>query len=292
MDTVVPAPSLKSQTFAEAHAFYSDFFEVERPGEITMDEDTDKDVLQNEKTHRFREAAAAFQDNMLWKAAKQHLRVKDDSGCRMAIDFIILDAIKLAQKEISQNEAVDLALRARHHLEEHNWRDPEAGEAGSWVGLHHKVKIDTSDQVVLPGIALHGVLDLVMTVIPACDAKDALQSAARHLTMNALYAPQNFQKRPQIAPRHRGRRGERRQTYGERRVLEGGGYAGSFPLRLYGQAVAKIPDPDSKPFKVASTRMLDISQDLAIVIRLLTLAMLWSAEQFAELAGHRVASSS
>ncbi|KAJ6493283.1 hypothetical protein C8R45DRAFT_989299 [Mycena sanguinolenta] len=160
----LPAPSFESRPFTQAHALFHDLFESSTFLRLYR---ADGSLPQNEENlspDRYEDAAAALLDNPLWKAIEQNLGIKDKSSCSSAIDFIILTAIDLAQQEITRNREVDLALRARHRLEEHISDD---GVAGSRVVLHHKIKIP--NQLVLPELALHGVLDLVLAVAPSRD---------------------------------------------------------------------------------------------------------------------------
>ncbi|KAJ6493284.1 hypothetical protein C8R45DRAFT_989302 [Mycena sanguinolenta] len=231
------------------------------------------------------EAAAPLRDNILWKAVEKQVLIKEKSSRRSAVDLIIGTAIDVAQKEITRNLKVDLALGARHRLEAHNWRDPD-GKAGSQIVLRRKIEIPS--QRVSPELAFYGTLDLVLAVVPARNAKDALESddtpyAATDFIHNlksrlaTVVIEANNADKPiesKNAQAEAATQGASLCVFTDRPsvvtvLTDGRKWQFSQVTRL------KMPDLDSKPFKIAKTRMFDISrgQDIAIVIRLLTVAV-------------------
>ncbi|KAJ6550866.1 hypothetical protein DFH09DRAFT_1168483 [Mycena vulgaris] len=109
----------------------------------------------------------------------------NETSSRTAIDLVLLTAIDLAQQQIAEKQDVDEALRARHSLNGPKLCVADGREVGSWVVLHQEV--DIPGQPLLPGLALHGILDYLIGVVAASDAVDALSNTS-FLTTAGLYA--------------------------------------------------------------------------------------------------------
>ncbi|KAJ6493282.1 hypothetical protein C8R45DRAFT_185080 [Mycena sanguinolenta] len=165
-----PQASLRLKPSAESYSIYKDLPEGSC-GEIKIVSPKEQDSPTPTD-----EAAAALRNNILWKAIEQHLAMKRKTACRTAIDLLILAAVDLAQKEIATKRDVDNAIRARHSLKGPNWHHPDGREVGSWVILDQHVNVP--DLKILPGVALRGTLDHLLTVIPADEAESASRSGA------------------------------------------------------------------------------------------------------------------
>ncbi|KAF7350649.1 hypothetical protein MSAN_01625200 [Mycena sanguinolenta] len=260
----------------------------------TMDFPRSEEKLSDDRDHE------AVRNNVLGKAVEQQVLLKEKTSSRRAIDLIISSAIEVAQKKIAQNQELDLALRARHRLEAHNWHAPDDGEAGSRVVLYNKIMIPP--QLVLPQQAFYGVLDVVLAVVPSRDATDARSPGESH-SMGDLHSPADLANRLEERltfaileanadkPMDSEKARAEAATQGAALCVFTGRpsvmIALTNGLKWQFFKVTKLANPVSQPFNIAKTHVLDVATnepDLAIVIRLLTVAILFPAEQFGELA--------
>ncbi|KAJ7449580.1 hypothetical protein FB451DRAFT_1287331 [Mycena latifolia] len=345
VDPQLPAPTIISKPFTESGSFYNDVFQ-NPVGTLSLREDVGEPILSrvdknpsstpSDPSDRiYHEAAATLQNNVLWKSVQEHVVIDNETSCRTAIDLVLLTAVDLAQQQIAEKQDVDEALRARHLLTGPKCPDSDGREVGSWVVLHQKV--DIPEQLLLPGIALHGILDYLLGVVSA--------SNDSHLTNLGLYVPPDLvqyigkslasivdakasiamdnkkawaqvtaqgaalcvlTKRPSViniltdglrwqfvrvtkipdqVPPSQGGKAAR-----SKRSDQTASASVSTDRRMSKRLAAKSPElhtvSETQPFKAASTRILNIFQgrDLAVVLRLLTVAILSSPEEFEELA--------
>ncbi|KAJ6550870.1 hypothetical protein DFH09DRAFT_1366626 [Mycena vulgaris] len=342
-DPQLPASPFTSRPFKDTQPFHNDIFEAE-VGQVDLREDAgkmrppleDEDHSLPPPDDLYVEAAAALRKNVLWRGVQEHVVMDNETSSRTAIDLILLTAVNIAQQQIAEKQDVDEALRA----------------LGSWVVLHQEV--DIPDQLLLPGVALHGILDYLVGVVSARAVGNAFKSEKSFLTKNGLYAPSNalqhigkslasvleakarktmdtekawarvtaqgaalcmFTKRPSVIntltdglrwqfvhvtkipdpvlpfqPQKAARSKRSNETPSTSASTSSTSASGS--LRRTSRRIASkepaLPTVSEKikPFKAARTRMLNIFQgrDLEIVLRLLTLAILSSPEDFEKLA--------
>ncbi|KAF8152031.1 hypothetical protein K438DRAFT_1987984 [Mycena galopus ATCC 62051] len=147
-DPSLPKPIL-SRPFTDANLFYNELFGSEPA------------------------AATALEQNVLWQGVREHIVHDNEASCRTAIDMVVLTAVDLAQKEIEEHTGVDEARRANHSLSDLKSSFSGGPQVHSWVVLHQEVSI--SDQQMLPSLALHGIIDYLLEVISAIDARLAVR---------------------------------------------------------------------------------------------------------------------
>ncbi|KAJ7197691.1 hypothetical protein B0H12DRAFT_1081697 [Mycena haematopus] len=173
-DPRLPAPACVSRPFTEAKSVYPELFDDSQAFDLID--------LAEEDCQEYTDAAAALQNNSLWKGVQRH--VVNQTSCRTAIHLVLITALTLAQDQISSSGDIDSTIRSRHSLTGPNQRQPDGREVGSWVVLEQKV--DVPSQRVLPGISMHGVLDYALAVVPGCDV--------------FRFSPECAQERPSFDP--------------------------------------------------------------------------------------------
>ncbi|KAF8172401.1 hypothetical protein K438DRAFT_1772756 [Mycena galopus ATCC 62051] len=161
-DPSLPNPIL-SRPFTDANPFYIELFEAEPVTEIYAAEDINPSAPLD---ITYEAAATALEQNVLWQGVREHIV---HASCRTAIDMVVLTAIDLAQKEIEQQTSVDEDLRANHSLSALKSSFLYGPPVHSWVILHQEVSIP--DQQMLPSLALHGMIDYLVEIISAIDAR-------------------------------------------------------------------------------------------------------------------------
>ncbi|KAF8187262.1 hypothetical protein K438DRAFT_1936512 [Mycena galopus ATCC 62051] len=164
-DPSLPKPIL-SRPFTDAGPFYNELFGSEPVTEIYAAEDMNPSAPVDPT---YDAAATALEQNVLWQGVREHIVLDNEASCRTAIDMVVLTAVDLAQKEIEEHTGVDEALRANHSLSDLKSSFSGGPQVHSWVVLHQKVSI--SDQQMLPSLALHGIIDYLLEVISAIDAR-------------------------------------------------------------------------------------------------------------------------
>ncbi|KAJ7940342.1 hypothetical protein B0H13DRAFT_2299372 [Mycena leptocephala] len=252
----LPPPAYTSRPFTEATPLSDDLFGAD-VGEINVREGGGNEVMILDEKERspdpldvYDAVAVALGENVLWKAGREHLVMENQTSCRTAIDLILLTAIDLAQHRICESADVDEAVCVRHSLTGSKCQySADGSEFGSWVVLHQEV--DIPDQHLLPG-----------TLSPFSDETQKV----------AFSKFRTFHRREGLPP-------PRRPPAHHR----GDAPAGIWPALTTPVVPATS---ETKPFKAAATCDLNIlqSRDLAIVLRLLTPAILEAPEDFERLA--------
>ncbi|KAJ7282100.1 hypothetical protein C8J57DRAFT_1219840 [Mycena rebaudengoi] len=313
--------SVTSKPFTEAHPFFSDLFQ-DPEDRIKLIEDQKSAIPQcaaappDAAANPYEEAAATLRANPIWKSIREHVVMDNETSSRTVIDLIVLTAVELAQRCISEQAEVDERVCGRHHLTGPKWSSDVNGRpVGSRVVLHQEV--DIPGQPLLPGVALHGILDYLLGVVPADHVKEAFIPTQNSLSyigrslasilVTTIDSPKAWSqvtaqgaalcvlaKRKSVI---------NALTDGNKWIFvnisktpdqapplqtpNNGGRRSSGRLASK-QALPTVTETETKkPFTVASTRILDIhgaQRDLAIVLRLLTNSILESPEIFNKLA--------
>ncbi|KAF8147151.1 hypothetical protein K438DRAFT_2090895 [Mycena galopus ATCC 62051] len=278
-DPSLPKPIL-SRPFTDASSFYNELFGSEPVTEIYAAEDTNPSAPVNPT---YEAAATALEENVLWQGVREHIVHDNEASCRTAIDMVVLTAVDLAQKEIEEQ---------------------------SWVVLHQKVSI--SDQQMLPSLALHGIIDYLLKVISAIDARLAARGMAdclRSGLLSILEAKSDSTFHSAKSWAQVAAQGTALSVRDDVCIFPSGrasiintltdGRRWRFarvsmrtrpdPKRRSTRLSAKAPpaDPKVAPFTTARTPVYNIAEhrDLAVVLRLLTISILSAAEDFERLAG-------
>ncbi|KAF8187349.1 hypothetical protein K438DRAFT_2019549 [Mycena galopus ATCC 62051] len=307
-DPSLPKPIL-SRPFTDASPFYNELFGSEPVTEIYAAEDMNPSAPADPT---YEAAATALEENVLWQGVREHIVHDNEASCRTAIDMVVLTAVDLAQKEIEEHTGVDEALRANHSLSDLKSSFSGGPQVHSWVVLHQEVSI--SDQQMLPSLALHGIIDYLLEVISAIDARlaarddgffmrrEGMADRLRSGLLSILEAKSD-------STFHSAKWWAQVAAQGAALCVMTGrasiinaltdGRCWRFarvskrtrpdPKRRSTRLSAKAPpaDPKVAPFTTARTPVYNIAEhrDLAVVLRLLTISILSAAEDFERLAG-------
>ncbi|KAJ7736885.1 hypothetical protein B0H16DRAFT_1572973 [Mycena metata] len=323
-DPSLYSSTVKSRPFTDARPFHDGLFEPD-VGDIDVELPTCALVLDDavpppSTVDRYDEAAAALRKNVLWKSVQQHVLMARDTSSRTAVDLVVLTAVDLAQQQIGEKGAVDDALCQRHSLVGSKHRDASGRKIGSWVVLQQDVEVE--DQLLLPGLALHGIFDYIVGIVSAKDARNAFRSGEGYLTPLSLYCPPEllYHTEKTLTSIVEAKAGMEDDPAWYQATAQGaalcfltertsvinaltdGVYWQFFRVSKTPDEVVKptrsrsrrraatfaLPKEEKKPFKVASTQILNIfnskGRDLAIVLRLLTLSILETPEDCEKLA--------
>ncbi|KAJ7442730.1 hypothetical protein B0H11DRAFT_2291985 [Mycena galericulata] len=304
-DPTLPKPVF-SRPFTDAAPFYTELFGSDSAKKIYAAEDNNPSASLDP----FYDAAAtALEENVLWQGVQDHVIHGNQASCRTAIDMIVLTAIDLAQKQIAQKTTVDDNLRKNHSLSHVKSSISDGPPVHSWVVLHQEVSIP--DQKMLPSLALHGIIDYLLAVISAIDARLASEDDGF------------FMRREGTDDHLRGGLLSLMEAKSDTTFRSGKSWAqvaaqGAALCVMTGRACiintltdgqrwrfarvskrtrqdtprkskrpsAKAPEPKLAPFTTATTPVYNISKhrDLAVVLRLLTISILSAAEDFETLA--------
>ncbi|KAJ7736882.1 hypothetical protein B0H16DRAFT_110892 [Mycena metata] len=326
-----------SRPFTEARPFLQDLFET---GRQDIPIPASRVQSGDDAPARWDEAAAALRQNVLWKSVEQHFVMGEETSCRTAIDLVVLTAIDLAQSQMAHDGAVDDAVSTRHALSDPKQTDSNGHQVGSWVVVHQEVEVPS--QPLLPGLALHGILDYLIGVVSAKQAHDAFDAGdgfLRPATLDGPLEPLEHVAGSTVASIIEAKTGiqDDMACYQAQATAQGAALClltertsiiNALTDGVYWKffRVSKTPDEvlrptkstrarrattsalptegrrtsqqlatkaagmttisEKKPFKVASTRFLNIfkGRDLALVLRLLTLSILETPEDFEKLA--------
>ncbi|KAJ7150303.1 hypothetical protein C8R46DRAFT_1124559 [Mycena filopes] len=132
-------------------------------------------TLDDPPVDRYAEASASLTSNPLWVDLFRHSVQAHGASCRSVTHLVVIAAIRLAQDELARHEELDIALAQRHYSEfesepTHKCEaHPGSGSARNWVVLHQN--LDVPAQNVLPQLELHGILDYLVGVVPANEAR-------------------------------------------------------------------------------------------------------------------------
>ncbi|KAJ7080921.1 hypothetical protein B0H15DRAFT_855519 [Mycena belliarum] len=145
-----------SVPFTDGLRFYEELF-PENKGTIPLAED-----LEGGRVNTCPEEAetAELLRNSLWHGMNDHVVTNNGTGCRTAIDMILLTAIQTAQRHVESDDETDFSLSQRHGFGDARKCD---GSRSRFL-LYREAKIP--DQDVRVGLACHGTLDYVVAVIP------------------------------------------------------------------------------------------------------------------------------
>ncbi|KAJ7219874.1 hypothetical protein B0H12DRAFT_313525 [Mycena haematopus] len=310
-DPSLPKPIL-SRPFTDAHPFYNDLFGAEPETDLHALEDLNPSDPLNPV---YDAAATALEQNVLWQGVRDHIIHGNETSCRTAIDMVVLTAVDLAQKQIEENSVVDQQLRATHSLSDRKLGRSNRPPVHSRAVLHQEVSIP--DQEMLPSLAFHGIIDYLLAVISAIDArrgngndfmmrrvpgtaidnlrrgllaileaksdstflsnKSWAQAATQGAALCVMTGRESTINTLTDGRRWRFARVSKRTRDPEDRKRN---------KRLSGKAPELRREPKIPPFTTASTQVYNISdhRDLAIVLRLLTISILSAAEDFERLA--------
>ncbi|KAJ6584102.1 hypothetical protein DFH09DRAFT_266625 [Mycena vulgaris] len=291
-----------SKPFTEGGAFYQEVFsstdgqldvkEIEMDNGTTL-EDPREPVLVD----KYQQAADALIKNPLWVRVKKHVLVKNETGCRTVIDMVVLAAIDIAQQELSSDPTLDNEVCERYEFQrpERPKRCLPSDKLRSWILMNQEVTIP--DQDLKAGLAFHGIPDYMVSVVNAAKVHPfptrflraleagvyssdtvkghgvaSIMEAKSHSTMDSSDA------RAQVLVQ-----GAALCVYTKRRTVVNVLTDGTM-WKFH--TVSKTPDEElnegDKPFQASETCALDVLHPghLAIVIRLLTAAILFPAEDF------------
>ncbi|KAJ7643433.1 hypothetical protein DFH06DRAFT_1136848 [Mycena polygramma] len=297
----------RSPRFEEALPFYAELFEGEE-GRVELAEEPWKPhsvLVPAAAPSVFEEAAAELRLNPLWKDMEKHVVIDNERPyCRIAIDLVLLTAMNLAQKQIDKDPQLDSELGRRRFLPKTN-----PGVVGSRVVLHTGVDIPPQD--VLPHLSVHGALDYAFSVVhskngplmtraglhirehflshfkqPGGSVQVAMNTSESMLTSSARVAVQAAALCVLWQSTHI----VNALTDGVRWrflvVEELSSTTSPKPTPTPTRPTPPLGFESPRPFKSSATRMFDIfahdGRGLAIVLRLLTVMILESPEDFAK----------
>ncbi|KAJ7364419.1 hypothetical protein DFH08DRAFT_930354 [Mycena albidolilacea] len=312
--------------FTEALPFFEDLCGSPKRLDIREDLDRASEVTDG---NMYEDAARNLQENILWRGVREHVVMEKEMSCRTAIDLILLTAVDLAQRHISEKPELDDALRIRHDLDGPARREPDGRHISSWVVVQQEV--DIPSQLVRQELAFHGILDYLLAIVPAKDGQSFLSALDVHgspgaivdhkvskvlgaiieakaensmdsskawaqvaakrlsvistLTDGVRWCFFQIHKEPdQGLPSHEHSAATQKKASAAKKSPENNRRSS---LRSASKSAALPAVSEGlKPFSIAATRTLDIlhHDDLAIVLRLLTLSILETPEKFGELA--------
>ncbi|KAJ6611151.1 hypothetical protein B0H10DRAFT_2057735 [Mycena sp. CBHHK59/15] len=283
-----------SRPFTDGKSFYADLFEGP-PAPISLRED--KNPVSPAQPHPYQEAAGALQGNPLWKGVKDHIIMANETGCRTAIDMVVLTAINLAQQDIVLDDSVDTTLSQRHSLPDTKCLlDGFSNEIRSWVVLQQEVEIPDQDLKV--GLTFHGVLDYILGVVSTTQVDIKPHRFLGAQLYDSAFAEQTIRKSLSSIVEAKSMYTMNQNAHGQ--VLVQGAALCILSKRpavvniltngldwvFY--KISKVPDAGAagKPFKASRTRMLSVlePEELPVILRLLKTSILSSPDEFEILA--------
>ncbi|KAJ7789774.1 hypothetical protein B0H14DRAFT_2943222 [Mycena olivaceomarginata] len=168
--------------FTEALPFFEDLCGSPKRLDIREDLDRASEVTDG---NMYEDAARNLQENILWRGVREHVVMEKEMSCRTAIDLILLTAVDLAQRHISEKPELDDALRIRHDLDGPARREPDGRHIASWVIVQQEV--DVPSQLVRQGLAFHGILDYLLAVVSAKDVGHIFHPGQSFLSASDVY---------------------------------------------------------------------------------------------------------
>ncbi|KAJ7503306.1 hypothetical protein B0H11DRAFT_2357385 [Mycena galericulata] len=298
--------SKPSRPFTEGAEFLGDLFDESGPEELDLLPDPHSEMdsvgeLVIKDLGVYREAAERLEENDLWKAAKSHLSLASNTGCRTLIDMVLLSAVQIAQQLIIDDDVVDKDLAGRHSFKQRPVKLPGIGkEIRNWILLEHDVAVPDLD--VKPNVVVHGILDYVVGVV-ATDAKvcaridtsdhrwafdrerglSGTDSLRRNTvaTVSAVKSLNTFDSEAQALVQGAA------MCILERRdsvlnILSDGVYWAFY-------VVSKLPASSATPFEAVKSPLFDITlpDNLATILRLAVVSIIHPGENFAKMAVER-----
>ncbi|KAJ7223046.1 hypothetical protein GGX14DRAFT_387421 [Mycena pura] len=293
-----------SRPFTDGPNFFAELFEApETPRFRVREDNKEAGPVRTEVTAASIQAAETLKTSDQWCLMRRHLVVVNEAGPWTLIDLIMLAAIRLAQKEITQSKELDNKLAQRHCPpgcpQWQHWL--MAGkQVRSWIALQLEVTIPT--QQLSSTLSTHGIIDYGDWQSPPnrCIVSEVQQEMA----LSPLCLKPAGTTMPLSLPHSTAAVSEVKsfETFKAARlqVLVQGTAVAMIKQRptiniLTDAAqwefyvIEKIKDTlhPTKPFKAMVTRTFNVGvleKDLAIVLRLLPLAILHEPHDFLRLA--------
>ncbi|KAJ6576678.1 hypothetical protein DFH09DRAFT_1361569 [Mycena vulgaris] len=287
-----------SLPFTDGINIYQDFFE---DAGVILDLKKDLDLLSGQEdmtSTSEKQAATALLDNALWTGVQKHVVVQNETRGRTIIDLVLVAAIEMAQDEVASNDFVDKSLSKRHGFDVDDKKKYPGVQ--SWILLYQEVNIPDQDLKV--GLSCHGILNYMVAIVPKkmfipnrLGGKTKLVGTG----ISGLLSPERIAK--SIAYIQEAKSLTTMESIeAEAQVIVQEATICRFTKRstvinvltngifwtFY--IISKIPKPREgekreKLFRYSQTRTLSVvdPQDLAIILRLLKAAILFSPEEFA-----------
>ncbi|KAF7335458.1 hypothetical protein MVEN_02199100 [Mycena venus] len=297
-----------SLPFTKAPDFYQTLFLSPMP-QFRVREDDLTQPLSQEFDEQYIHAADTLRASHHWKLTRNHLLIRNETGSRVLIDEVVLAAIQLAQRRIAADTELDDYLADRHRGPgQPEWQArsmdgisarPDGAETKvkSWVVFQPEV--DVPKQELVTGISSHGIIDYMFGVVSAEDVQHQLNVSKICLQWSGLPSPFSAEYMPSSS----GCVCEAKYftTFAQARAQAL--VQGAAMVVLRGRPVTNILTDGSKwefyccfknqqyladsgefPFVAQVSRVFYVEQDLHIILRLVTLAILRDPENFLRLA--------
>ncbi|KAJ7619371.1 hypothetical protein FB45DRAFT_930593 [Roridomyces roridus] len=236
----------------------------------------------------YQEAADALLHDQTFLNVLDHVVMNSEESCRSAIDPVLFCAVKLAQKIIEKTPVLDEQLATGHGIP----YPPLSGQpSATWLTVWQERDLPEQD---LGPVVMHGRLDYMMASSPRSRCQEALKRPRKRFLRNADVSPGD----PADSLRKAAASISEAKKYSTMDLAESRNQAAcqgaaaclytgreSFVNTLtnglewsFYEVVKRQPGQSPKPFTCKNTGTLDIFDNTAFILYLVTMSILYPGE--------------